>query len=85
MIFICRNIGLYLQLLPNLYNKDKPCDILTLTDYLSNLKILETAGGESYIYEIANATPSVANIKAYAQIVKERSVYKKNTNSSYLI
>ena len=60
-----------------LYNKDKPCDILTLTDYLTNMKKLEDAGGETYIYEIANATPSVANIKAYAQIVKERSVLRK--------
>lgn len=60
-----------------LYNKDKPCDILTLTDYLTTMKRLESAGGESYIYEIANATPSVANIKAYAQIVKERSVIRK--------
>ncbi|MBT4884553.1 MAG: replicative DNA helicase [Legionellales bacterium] len=65
-----------------LYNKDKPCDILTLTDHLTSLTRLEAAGGETYIYEIVNSTPSAANIKAYALIVKERSILRKILSAS---
>ena len=38
-----------------LYNKDKPCDILTITDHLTSLTRLEAAGGETYIYEIVKS------------------------------
>jgi len=65
------------QAIAELYNKDKPCDILTLTDYLKGLSRLEAAGGETYLYEVVNATPSTSNVKAYAQIVKERSILRK--------
>lgn len=59
-----------------LLSKNSPCDILTLTDHLTAISLLQDSGGESYIYEIANNTPSASNIKAYANIVKERSVLR---------
>lgn len=65
------------QAIAALYNRDKPCDILTLTDHLKGLSRLEAAGGETYIYEVVNATPSTSNVKAYAQIVKERAILRK--------
>ncbi|MEE3002972.1 MAG: replicative DNA helicase [Pseudomonadota bacterium] len=65
-----------------IYNKNKPSDILTLTDHLKTAKKLEDAAGESYIYEIASSTPSAANIKAYAEIVKERSVLRQILTAS---
>ena len=34
-------------------------------------------GGSSYLIELANSTPSAANIVAYAEIVREKSVLRQ--------
>ena len=62
--------------------KNNPMDMLTVTEKLSSLGLLEDAGGESYIYEVISATPTAVNIKAYAQIVKDRSVLRSVLNAS---
>lgn len=62
--------------------KDSPIDMLTLTEKLSALALLAEAGGESYIYDIVGNTPSSGNIKAYAEIVKDRSILRKILTAS---
>lgn len=62
--------------------KDSPIDMLTLTEKLSALALLDEAGGESYIYDIVGNTPSSGNIKAYAEIVKDRSILRKVLTAS---
>ncbi|MBA2649697.1 MAG: replicative DNA helicase [Legionella sp.] len=61
----------------SLAKKDKPFDVVTLLDTLSTHNELEEAGGETYLFELANNTPSVANITAYADIVREKSVQRQ--------
>src|ERR1700692_2889265 len=61
----------------NLASHGKPFDCLTLEDTLKDMNKLEQAGGAAYIYEILHNTPSVANIIAYAEIVKEKSILRK--------
>lgn len=56
---------------------DKPCDCLTLTDALKQVGELDRAGGEAFIFELANETPSAANAAAYANIVRERATLRK--------
>ncbi|WP_123712884.1 replicative DNA helicase [Sinobacterium caligoides] len=56
-----------------LIKAEKPLDIITLSEHLSNRAELDEAGGLGYLGELARNTPSVANIKAYAEIVRERS------------
>ena len=56
---------------------NKPLDPLTLTETLRVRAQLEQAGGEAYMYELANNTPTAANIIAYADIVRERSVLRQ--------
>jgi len=51
-------------------------DTITLSEKLSAVGELENAGGISYLVELANNTPSAANIIAYAKIVRERSVLR---------
>jgi len=60
-----------------LMDRQQPVDTLTVIDRLSNMKELAKAGGEAYIFELANNTPSAANILAYAGIVRERSVLRQ--------
>lgn len=55
----------------------KPLDVITLAESLKSLNELETAGGELYLFELSNNTPSAANILAYADIVRERSVLRQ--------
>lgn len=61
----------------DLAGKSQPFDVVTLLDALKNLDELEDAGGEVYLFELANNTPSVANIVAYADIVREKSVQRQ--------
>jgi len=49
-------------------------DVVTVAGQLQTMGMLEDANGIHYIGAIAQETPSVSNIKAYAEIVRERSV-----------
>ena len=53
----------------------EPIDVITLTEALKNAGELdsEEVGGFNYLVELAKNTPSAANIRAYAQVVRERS------------
>ncbi len=68
---------LIFQVIADLAKRNTPFDMLTLTDSLKAVNALETAGGESFLYQLANNTPSAANIVAYAEIVRERSVLRQ--------
>lgn len=60
-----------------LAKKDQPFDVVTLLDALKSVNELDDAGGEAYLFELANNTPSVANVSAYADIVREKSVQRQ--------
>lgn len=61
----------------NLAGKNQPFDVVTLLDTLKSNNELDDAGGEAYLFELANNTPSVANVPAYADIVREKSVQRQ--------
>lgn len=65
------------RVMAKLSEQSKPLDVLTVSEALRELRELDNAGGEVYLFELANNTPSVANIKAYADIVRERSVLRQ--------
>jgi len=68
---------LIFQVMENLGRRNQPFDVLTLTESLKAVGELENAGGEIYLFELAKNTPTVANIAAYAEIVRERSVLRQ--------
>jgi len=55
----------------------KPCDVVTVSQHLQSLSLLESAGGLAYLSSIARDTPSAANVRAYADIVRERSLLRQ--------
>ena len=57
--------------------RSEPVDVVTVAEWLERHQQLDKAGGLAYLAEIANSTPSAANIKAYAGIVRERSVLRQ--------
>lgn len=59
-----------------LIDQSKPLDVLTVSESLREMHELEQVGGEVFLFELANNTPTAANISAYADIVRERSVLR---------
>jgi len=54
-----------------------PFDVITLSEKLGETGSLEDVGGLAYLGLMAKETPSAANIKAYAEIVRERSIMRQ--------
>ncbi len=59
-----------------LSEQSKPCDVITVAEWLDAHQLSEDAG-EDYLIEIASNVPGAANIKAYAEIVREKSVLRQ--------
>jgi replicative DNA helicase len=55
----------------------KPIDVLTLSEHLERHGRLEDAGGLAYLGTLARDTPSAVNIRAYAEIVRERALLRR--------
>jgi replicative DNA helicase len=75
--FYRRDHRLIWRAITELANKGMPCDAVTLGDWFEGNGLGEMVGGASYLIELANATPSAANIAAYAEIVREKSVLRQ--------
>jgi replicative DNA helicase len=61
----------------NLEEKSQPFDAVTLSEWMDKNGQLEDAGGLAYLGRLAKETPTAANIVAYADIVRERSVLRQ--------
>ncbi|MGE0858252.1 MAG: replicative DNA helicase [Gammaproteobacteria bacterium] len=59
-----------------LANDSKPFDVVTLAEWLKNREQLGEVGGMAYLAQLAENTPSAANIAAYADIVRQRSILR---------
>jgi len=60
-----------------LSERDSPYDVVTLAEELNHLEQLDEVGGIAYRAARANDTPAAANIRAYADIVREHSVIRQ--------
>ncbi|MCU0808075.1 MAG: replicative DNA helicase [Candidatus Contendobacter sp.] len=60
----------------------KPFDLLTLAEWLEDNNQLEEAGGFAYLGVLARDTPSAANVRAYADIVRERAIRRELIRTS---
>jgi len=80
--FYRRDHRLIFSAISHLANAGQPCDAVTLSEWLDKQNELDSVGGLSYLGSLANNTPSAANIKAYADIVRERSVLRNLINAS---
>jgi len=61
----------------DLADENRPFDVVTLSGWLETNHKLEEAGGLAYLGALAKETPSAANITAYAEIVRERSIMRQ--------
>ena len=77
------------QSMSELIEENKPLDPLTVSEKLDNKNSLNKVGGKDYLIELATSTPSAANLEAYAEIIRQRSItrqlMKANSEISELI
>ncbi len=68
---------LIFQSIARLISATKPADVITVYEMLQVAGKAEEVGGLAYLNSLAQNTPSAANIRRYAEIVRERSVLRK--------
>ncbi len=59
-----------------LRENNQPADAVTVTEWFESNGQADLVAGGAYILELSNATPSAANVLAYAEIVREKSILR---------
>lgn len=75
--FYSRDHQLIFNAMARLAADNQPFDPITLAESLQNSNQLASVGGAEYLVDLASSTPSSANVKAYTQIVLERSIVRQ--------
>lgn len=65
------------QHIAKLIERNRPADIVTVAESLESTAELSTIGGIAYLASLAQNTPTAANIRPYAEIVRERAIMRK--------
>ena len=60
-----------------LIEQSRPADVVTVAESLEKSNELNQIGGLAYLAALAQNTPSAANIRRYAEIVRERSIMRR--------
>ncbi len=75
--FYRRDHGAVFRAVEMLANESKPFDVVTLAEWLENHEQLDAVGGMGYLAQLAENTPSAANIASYADIVRQRAILRQ--------
>jgi replicative DNA helicase len=73
---------LIFQAVHTLIDANKPADVITVFEALQSLGNADEVGGLSYLNSLAQYVPSAANIRRYAEIVRERGILRKLVSAS---
>jgi replicative DNA helicase len=60
-----------------LIGASKPADVITVYEHLQMAGKSEDSGGLQYLNALAQSVPSAANMRRYAEIVRERAILRK--------
>ena len=61
-----------------LVQHSRPADVITVFEHLQSLGKADDCGGLAYLNALAQSVPSAANMRRYAEIVRERAVDRKS-------
>lgn len=78
--FYVKNHREIFKAMNELANTAKPMDVITISEHLDHKGISDI--GLAYLGELAQNTPSVANIRAYSEIVREKAVMRQLISAS---
>lgn len=66
----------------DLYNRDEPVDLVTLSDELRNRGTLDALGGVTYLSDLSTSGILTSNAKYYAKIVEEKALLRRLIQAS---
>lgn len=69
----------------DLYKKNEPIDLLTVSSILKSKKLLKDIGGLSYLTTLMNSVPTASHIIHYAKIVRQKRVLRDLISASHQI
>lgn len=75
--FYGNQYGILFQAMVDLYTEGKPIDLVTLVDKLNQMNVPPELSSIEFIRDLISAVPTSANIKYYANIVREKSILRK--------
>lgn len=72
--FFTRDHRMLFRAIARQLESGRPADPVSISDFLQGFRELDQVGGLPYIVQLHTSTPSAANIKHYAGIVREHSI-----------
>ena len=75
--FYRKNHRLIFEAINALDNDGQPFDLVTVAEWLESRQQLDDADGLTYLTALVENTPGSSNVKAYADIVRKRSVLRQ--------
>ncbi|MGB2768930.1 MAG: replicative DNA helicase [Candidatus Zixiibacteriota bacterium] len=70
------------EVLVNLYDRNKPVDIITVSDELTGRKQLDEVGSRMYLLELTEKIATTANVEYHCNIILEKSTLRRLINTS---
>ena len=77
--------GKIFHAMTTLYQHHSPIDLLTLTAELRRAKELRSVGGAAYLTELTNFVPTATHSEAYAQIVANAAIRRRNDSNQLIV
>ncbi|MDO5713245.1 MAG: replicative DNA helicase [Tissierellia bacterium] len=66
----------------DLYNRNEPADLITVTEQLKKNQTLTEVGGISYLASISSSVVTISNVEYYCNIVKDKYTLRQLIESS---
>lgn len=66
----------------DLYEKQEPIDVLSVSSRLKEKKSLKQAGASTYLADLVNTVATTSNVKHYAEIVRKKKILRDLIESS---
>ena len=74
--FYQKEYGVLFQAMVNIHSENKPVDLVTLLERLKSMDVPPEVCSIDFVRDLTNAVPTSANVKQYANIVKEKSILR---------
>lgn len=75
--FYGKQYGILFDAMVDLYNSDKPVDVVTLRNHLKEMEAPEEVSSLEFVREVIAAVPNSGSVKHYANIVKDKAILRK--------
>ena len=75
--FYRRDHRLIFEAVAEVVERRGPCDAVTVSEHLERKGLADETGGLAYLGTLARDTPSAANVRTYAEIVRERAILRQ--------